>query len=1715
MSVESPPVIQSEDVPKSPDVRSMRSASSRSSDHAGHRAESPRRNSVDDGEEFSWLKDLDLDGQLLICVASNTETYFIPYDWENTARSTDFGINGVTASLTDWHELLQISAPDPNCGVVRVRGDFPDNPDALLARVQHRDHTGGKGTFGFQMLPDSDLEHGNVWGQGLVNSRWPYMRYTLDKKEQEGVAKDKTDELQDASYETLCFVKNSTMYQVVRIFPGDPRDDPRDDSSTESFILVPEEDAPPEDPPPKQPNIIPEDHSQDQHGVQDISKELNVVVSDESSPKEQQKLDINHKDQIYINVPLTAPTTPSVMSSRTSTRPPRRRRRVAFQVGGLLRFDCPCFGDSDPPTADLYSVHSDSDWIACRSKEYDCTLYIQVFEAGGERLNAIAHPGRREVNDTTAKYEIELEESKAKVVIVAYTLIQSDEEFIKPIPTYPSSSIVSKYLGLKDEDEEATNRIWSVAWHGADEQDAMERRAIVTCVERILCVSSVPNTTLFGRTYASYRVPQRPEPKDDGDVHQHRPGMLQVPDQFKPESPFISLDAEVRSDPITNPATDGTAKLMQVISSDMPRTALTQNQFSQQVDLKSVFWQVRLLVKVYNFLGLLEQKYPLEGSALNQKHESLSTEEKHHLPQNHKAYRSKVKKAIQAICVWIMHVEFNRNRSMVPSASGTSPRVEHDDYDNNNPPDPFDACYQVMAIWYIMHHCQDVFDSEIQKLKDTMKGSDLVDISDTMQNKRDSSLKLSLLQWYRRSCILRIRTYLGLEISHMSNLPDPARRAVRLSGKARTEQLDTYSAEDELEDRLALLATEIFPGTYAREVDIVVREARKRISQRTKTTTFNAGTKKLKSGRVRACSPWELVCLNHHNLLWAGLNQQEEVDVKAIKDDCFEFLASDYTFLPSWDTSKREMLRQWWDYDVSSIVCATLLDLKIKALEPVAQRRRSVVANRFPGQTSQTRYQSPVKNDKRVQSESAEFDRLYEMLETQMMFQKSLLETLQKRDPTELSSKYDWTGVKPGWGENLHPQTWVQSLDDTPEKFREAQLRKVQLRSEVKKYLRRKNGNEEVPIRNWSIGEIYTQIPIKDVLYLSFFDLTLGKASTFYIKSRGGRANPLQIPQEFTGNDNQLMYLFDEAQKVELSERNDSTRNSSLWSCYLENRVKGYPYLDKIHPRAEEILANPKIRQSLLTKFLSDIHTVLDDSMVDQDVRHRLLFVQRCSPKLIEALIYIWHTDALDTIDNYFTPSSQFSNTTGSAWITTITISHWRLEEKHIDKMYDEKRANPLIIPLGEKAIRGEDHNAPSGKIKFEETASSLVITGDKRGMFWTCLFMSSLMEEDSMPAHAQAISEALTLFINQQSSGRCLAFLILLGHLCVQIAKEYDAVIDTLMARLSLGDKVLMMGFDWEERDLAVYKLRRMILCLEALRVFDDRLSSSLSKIKEARETMVREIAKTEQELGKHHEDLDQGYRNILEEFDKRHGNLSIMHLKIQQKIEQISRLRDGISSVTNVEDSRAAIKQNNNIRVLTYITIAYLPLAYVAALFSLSVDILPGNFGSSDYVWMTLCFVVATFAAAFSIEPIQAQWSLYQKNRVVKQESDAINAELSDEEEEQEQKEQREKSKKGKQKKKSGVKVENEKNGNDRERVKERKIEEEKKKWPLWEGLRKREKQKALDEEAEVGARRNDDTNGDPKMSAKKRIPILRFGSSRTDNKDISIVTESVITP
>ena len=143
----------------------------------------------------------------------------MPIDIHRPAKSLDFGSDGRTGSVTAWHELLQITAPHEDCGVVFVRGDYPDSAESVLARAQRRNE---KGTFGLSIRTKDVQDDTNnnqcvlelTPAQGLINLRWPCTRFSLVRNDRE----NRADVF--AAYTICSFAVAGSVVQVARITPA-------------------------------------------------------------------------------------------------------------------------------------------------------------------------------------------------------------------------------------------------------------------------------------------------------------------------------------------------------------------------------------------------------------------------------------------------------------------------------------------------------------------------------------------------------------------------------------------------------------------------------------------------------------------------------------------------------------------------------------------------------------------------------------------------------------------------------------------------------------------------------------------------------------------------------------------------------------------------------------------------------------------------------------------------------------------------------------------------------------------------------------------------------------------------------------------------------------------------------------------------------------------------------------------------------------------------------------------------------------------------------------------------------------------------------------------------------------------------------------------------------------------------------------------------------
>jgi hypothetical protein len=177
----------------------------------------------------------------------------------------------------------------------------------------------------------------------------------------------------------------------------------------------------------------------------------------------------------------------------------------------------------------------------------------------------------------------------------------------------------------------------------------------------------------------------------------------------------------------------------------------------------------------------------------------------------------------------------------------------------------------------------------------------------------------------------------------------------------------------------------------------------------------------------------------------------------------------------------------------------------------------------------------------------------------------------------------------------------------------------------------------------------------------------------------------------------------------------------------------------------------------------------------------------------------MWHTDALDAFDDHLGTVSRFFNgrtSSGSTdvWITSISIAHWNLEynNEFVPNVFDEARGEKAWFPpSGVAGVRKsvfrkilwfwptQEHD--SSNLDIGEAASTLVITGDEKGLSWTCSVISSILEEPVIALCAEDSTDVLEMFKHQQYSGRSLVFIMFLGYICESLAQKNEHFLHTL----------------------------------------------------------------------------------------------------------------------------------------------------------------------------------------------------------------------------------------------------------------------------------------------------------------------------------------------
>jgi hypothetical protein len=441
--------------------------------------------------------------------------------------------------------------------------------------------------------------------------------------------------------------------------------------------------------------------------------------------------------------------------------------------------------------------------------------------------------------------------------------------------------------------------------------------------------------------------------------------------------------------------------------------------------------------------------------------------------------------------------------------------------------EPSDLCYVMIALHYVSK--SDIKVTCEPQLVDDEKALD-----------EDNSLKASILRWFHYKCkeFLIISRNAGVETPEsieLSKRADSFRVTAKIRLAVRNAAKAPYSAYDELIDRLAFLSQEL-------EVDDpkklpIISSATKRIKDRRFTRHINPGhLSSNEDGFTDA--PWELHALCHHSrlLLWEQLQRSE---VEGYRQRFCKFMSSEACLVPSWERTNLNARRGFLRSEATCVLASTLVDICQKELQEVPSDSNAVVlhsqqitGNPISGDTATPEQlhhgpgghrrskltrratsvaskpnitprskekskkrkmrpkttQDPEDGRKQEPTSTAAFDPevtanldiFANSLSAQILMQKQLELLEQSTTAEKLPKPIEWAAYHPST--TYHPDSFFNSMDDSPHLYTRSVTRKIYIPSDLKRYFAQ--GDEKLFYPSWKRirSDNLSQVSIVDII---------------------------------------------------------------------------------------------------------------------------------------------------------------------------------------------------------------------------------------------------------------------------------------------------------------------------------------------------------------------------------------------------------------------------------------------------------------------------------------------------------------------------------------------------------------------------------------------------------------------------------------------------------
>jgi hypothetical protein len=214
---------------------------------------------------------------------------------------------------------------------------------------------------------------------------------------------------------------------------------------------------------------------------------------------------------------------------------------------------------------------------------------------------------------------------------------------------------------------------------------------------------------------------------------------------------------------------------------------------------------------------------------------------------------------------------------------------------------------------------------------------------------------------------------------------------------------------------------------------------------------------------------------------------------------------------------------------------------------------------------------------------------------------------------------------------------------------------------------------------------------------------------------------------------------------------------------------------------------------------------------------------------LFSLLVYVLCPHSVMCLNNHVVKLSRFSFSNRNEWVARITIIGWidegtdemllslpgkgnkiseRLTTPQTDTNEEAKSLSkgnepcslPLFPPSGDCILLPHHFKELADKTLAEKNVengltlrryvpqlSSIVLTTNEFGDFSKSTVISELIDKDILHSIGEQARVLWLRFVHQPQTARCLVFFLLLGELCLQVAKQYKDAIEVISSILNL----------------------------------------------------------------------------------------------------------------------------------------------------------------------------------------------------------------------------------------------------------------------------------------------------------------------------------------